>query len=322
MPVTVALAGDTMLGRGVAERLSRFGTDSLFAPEIARAAAEADLFLINLECCVSARGAPVTLIPGKPFFFRAPPCATQALAALGVHGVCLANNHALDFGPNALLDTRALLSDAGIRAVGAGADLTQARAPIEFERQGLRIGLLGASDHPAQFAATAHQPGVAFADLREEVPRWLTDAVRTLRASTDLALVTVHWGPNLVDQPVTWVRRAADALVEAGADLVIGHSAHVFHGFTRHVLFDLGDFIDDYRVDPALRNDLGLLFLVTFDQRRPVRTRAIPIAVDGCRTRLADRDEYAWISGRLTSACAALGTHIEDRGEHLEATWC
>ena len=80
----------------------------------------------------------------------------------------------------------------------------------------------------------------------------------------------------MTSAPVRHVRRAADALVDAGATLVAGHSAHVPHGVAGSVLYDLGDFLDDYRVDPRLRNDLGLLFLVTLDARGPVRLEALP----------------------------------------------
>ena len=89
MAVTVALAGDTMLGRGVAERLAERPTRSLFAPEVAELARSADLFVLNLECCVSGRGEPWP-DPAKPFFFRAPPRAVEALADLGVTCVTLA----------------------------------------------------------------------------------------------------------------------------------------------------------------------------------------------------------------------------------------
>ena len=106
MPLTLALAGDTMLGRGVARALLEKGTGSLFSDEIAEAAQAADLFVLNLECCISDRGEPWP-DPGKPFFFRAPPVAAEALADIGVSCVTLANNHALDFGETALLDTLA-----------------------------------------------------------------------------------------------------------------------------------------------------------------------------------------------------------------------
>src|ERR671918_1919570 len=133
----LALAGDTMLGRGVAERRAEASPQSLFAPEIVDAAREADVFVLNLECCISERGAPWP-DPRKPFFFRAPPAATEVLSRLGVDCVSLANNHALDFGPRALLDTFEHLRAAGIRWVGAGNRLDEARAPAVPEANGLR----------------------------------------------------------------------------------------------------------------------------------------------------------------------------------------
>ncbi|CCB72802.1 MULTISPECIES: CapA family protein [Streptomycetaceae] len=320
MTVRLALAGDTMLGREVAGRLARCGADALFAPEVGRAAAAADLFVLNLECCVSDRGAPAP-VPGKPFFFRAPPGAVRALAGLGVDAVTLANNHALDFGPEALADTRELLAGAGIAAVGAGPDVAAARAPAVLTAGGVRVGLLGVTDHPEEFAAGPDRPGTAYADLWSGVPGWLTDAVAALRERCDVAVVTVHWGPNMTPRPVAHVRRCAPGLLAAGATVVAGHSAHVPHGFTRRVLYDLGDFIDDYAVHPVLRNDLGVLWLVTLDGPVVRRVDAVPLALDFCHTRRAVGAEYAWMRDRLTSACAELGTPLGDMGDRLTARW-
>src|SRR5207245_7714512 len=125
--VRIALAGDTMLGRLVAERLETEPPSALFAPELVEITHEADAFVLNLECCISERGEPWPA-PGKPFFFRAPPRAAEVLADAGVDCVTLANNHALDFGEPALLDTFSHLQDAGISWVGAGATLSDARA--------------------------------------------------------------------------------------------------------------------------------------------------------------------------------------------------
>jgi poly-gamma-glutamate capsule biosynthesis protein CapA/YwtB (metallophosphatase superfamily) len=129
MAATLALAGDTMLGRGVAEQLTAEPRAALIAAEVAECLAGADAFVLNLECCISHRGDPFP-DPAKPFFFRAPPIAAQRLAELGVDAVTLANNHALDYGPSALLDTLSYLQATGIAAVGAGADLESARAPL------------------------------------------------------------------------------------------------------------------------------------------------------------------------------------------------
>ena len=103
--------------------------------------------------------------------------------------------------------------------------------------------------------------------------------------------------------------RAAE-LLEAGAALVAGHSAHVFHGVAGRVLYDLGDFVDDYRVDPALRNDLGLLFFVDFDGARPARLEALPLKLDYCRTRTAVGEDADWIQARFRRACAAFGADV------------
>jgi poly-gamma-glutamate capsule biosynthesis protein CapA/YwtB (metallophosphatase superfamily) len=313
----LALAGDTMLGRGVAERLAEAAPASLFAPAVVEAAREADVFVLNLECCISDRGAPWP-DPYKPFFFRAPPVATEVLAHLGVDCVTLANNHALDFGRQALGDTFDHLAAAGISWVGAGVDEAGARQPAVIEQPGVRLGIVGITDHPYDFAAGPDLSGVAFADLQNDVPDWLVEQVRGL--GTDIILVTPHWGPNMVAAPVGHVRSAAAALREAGATIVAGHSAHVFHGIQTApglTMFDLGDFIDDYAVDPVLRNDLGLLFLVTIENQRPSRVEAVPLALDFCHTRLADHDEHRWIADRFRKACAAFGTDVADRDGRL-----
>ena len=318
--VTLALAGDAMLGRGVAERLGRQGPRSLFSPEVRTVAAEADLFVLNLECCISARGSPWPA-PGKPFFFRAPRPAADALRWLGVDCVTLANNHALDYGSDALMDTRRHLEDAGIEAVGAGADLADARAAAVLRSGDVRVGVVGVTDHPEDFAAAPGRPGVAYADLRDGVPGWLVDQIRRLRETADVVVVSPHWGPNMVDEPVPHVRAAAPVLVGAGATVVAGHSAHVFHAVAGDVLYDLGDFVDDYAVNPLLRNDLGLLFLLTLDERGPIRLEAVPLALDFCHTRLAAGEEQEWIMDRFGSACAAFETQVRAERGRLVVDW-
>ena len=316
--LTLALAGDTMLGRGVAERLAHVPPPQLFADEVVAVAHEADLFLLNLECAISERGERWP-DQRKPFFFRAPLIAIEALTRLGVDCATLANNHALDFGATALLDTIDHLSDAGIACVGAGATEAAAHAPAILEKGGIRVGLIGVTDHPSEYAAGDENPGVAYVDLRRSVPSWLKETVHDLR--TDVVVVSPHWGPNMVAEPEPHVRRAAAELRGSGATLIAGHSAHIFHGVTDGVLYDLGDFIDDYATNRHLRNDLGLLFLVTFRDCRPIRVEAVPLALDYCFTRLANRDETAWITARFRRACADLGTSVDTRGGRLVIDW-
>ena len=112
----------------------------------------------------------------------------------------------------------------------------------------------------------------------------------------------------------SWQRRAAAALQDAGASIVAGHSAHVFHGVEWSergaALFDLGDALDDYRVDPVLRNDLGVLAIW-----RPGAERAelelVGLKLEFCHTGLARELDAEWIAARLNRACAELGTQAE-----------
>ena len=306
--LTLALAGDTMLGRGVADHLVDHPVASLFGPRLLELVDGTDGVLLNLECCVSARGTPW---PQRVFHFRAPPQAMDALTLLRVRCVTLANNHALDFGPEALEDTLDLLAGAGIAVAGAGRDEAAAREPAHLAVAGQPVTVVSVTDHPAEYAAGAQRPGVAFADLRAGVPGWLT---RRLQDSVGVGPVVVspHWGPNMTSEPPPHVRACASVFVRAGASLVAGHSAHVFHGAAPPVLFDLGDFLDDYVVDARLRNDLGVLWLATFDGPRLAGVEAVPLRLRFAHTELATGDDARWVRHRLRRASAALGTQVSE----------
>jgi poly-gamma-glutamate capsule biosynthesis protein CapA/YwtB (metallophosphatase superfamily) len=302
-----------MLGRGVGARLADQPARELFGPDLLELLATADGTLLNLECCLSDRGQPW---PDRAFHFRGPPSAVEALLLLGVRCVSLANNHALDFGPRALQDTVHHLRSAGIAVAGAGPDLQAARRPAVLDVGGHRLTVLALADHPAEYAAQPGRAGTAYADLRDGLPDWVTDAVRGAAGSP--LLVFPHWGPNLTQEPLPYVRRAAAELLAAGATLVAGHSAHVFHGVQGRVLFDLGDLLDDYVVDPRLRNDLGVLWLLALDDDGgPVEVEAVPLRLTPGHTALARGEDARWVRDRLRSACAALGTEVTPRDGRL-----
>ena len=145
MTLRLALAGDTMLGRGVAERLRTDPRAALVAPEVVDAVASADLFVLNLECCISERGERLA-DPHKSFFFRAPPVAAERLAEPGHDGLIRAAAGAglLVVG----LSDRWREEGLGpVRHEIAGA----APAPILFVRRGLRPGALAPRTDVTQF---------------------------------------------------------------------------------------------------------------------------------------------------------------------------
>jgi poly-gamma-glutamate capsule biosynthesis protein CapA/YwtB (metallophosphatase superfamily) len=318
MTPTIALLGDVMLGRGVAERLRADPPEEVWSPEVRELCGSCDLVICNLECCISTRGKPTERIRGKPFFFRGPPAAVESLRAIGVGAVGLANNHALDYEEEALLQTLELLSDAGIAVTGAGVDEARARRGTVVDAAETRVGLMAVSDHPREFAAADQAPGIAYADLDRGVPGWLIAELERLRAECDHLVAFPHWGPNMTHQPAGWQRQAAVKMRAAGASLVAGHSAHVFHGVgwedDAPLLFDLGDALDDYAVHKQLRNDLGVLVLWRPGDPR-LELELVGLSLDYCRTELAEGEPAEWIGRRLTEACGALGSSVERTAE-------
>lgn len=311
--VTIALGGDTMLGRMVGRALLDRPPAAAWDPELLEVFAEADLAIVNLECCISEHGRPWPA-PGKPFFFRAPPTAVDVLASVGVRAVWLANNHALDYGYEALLDTFRHLQAAGIAWVGAGVDVGAARRGVVVETAGVRIGLVGFADHPADFEASHGRPGIAFVASGELArvgpPAWLVDEIRRLRAECEMVIVGPHWGPNMRAEPLPHHPAVARSLIEAGATALAGHSAHVVQpvGLVggAPVLYDIGDLLDDYAVDEQLRNDLGMLALL----RPGERLELVPLRLEFTRTRLATGDDQAWLFGRLTRGSRRRGVEL------------
>ena len=312
MAPTIGLLGDVMLGRGVARELASTPPAELWSSELRELAARCDLLVANLECCISARGRRTRRVPGKPFFFRAPPLAVDALGAIGAGAVSLANNHALDYEADALTDTLDHLAAAGIAVVGAGRGAAQARRGLALEGAGARVGVVAVSDHPGAYAARDGEPGIAYADLRRAAPAWLREEVRALRERCDLVMAFPHWGPNMTVCPAPWQRERAAELLAAGCDLVAGHSAHVFHGVELcsggAVLYDLGDAIDDYARDAKLRNDLGVLAL--WRPGGAPELELVGLRLEFARTGLARGADADWVATRLEDACAELGTTV------------
>ena len=309
--IAIGLLGDVMLGRMVARALERQAPETLWAAELRELTASLDLVVCNLECCISERGEPTELIDGKPFVFRGPPAAVDALKAMSITAVGLANNHALDFGEQALKDTLERLDRGGIATAGAGLGLEAARSPAVLTTAGVRVAVVAVTDHPAEYAAAPRRWGVAYAPMRNEKPAWLLKLIEVARAHSDLVIAFPHWGPNMATRPSRRQKRIAASLHAAGADLVAGHSAHVHHGVGWDggpTLFDLGDVLDDYRVDPALRNDLGV-FAIWRPHSSP-ELELVGLRLEYCCMRLASGADADWIAGRLERASRELGTAV------------
>ena len=326
--VTLALAGDVMLGRVVNDEIRRRGFAWPWG-DLGPVLREADLFLINLECALTRETRCWQPASGyKPFHFRADPDVVATLESGRVDFASLANNHIGDFGTAGLLETLAVLDRAGIGRAGAGRDLAEARAPVRLAAGGLGVSVVAFADHPVDWAATATSPGINYTPVSLDPAEFaaVEHAIAEARRGADLVVVSMHWGPNMRPRPTPEFRAFAARVVDAGADIFWGHSAHVVQGIEvldgRLVLYDTGDFVDDYAVDPGLRNDLSALFLVRVGSAGLERLEIVPVFIDEMRVNLAPEPEGAWFSRRLRELSAELGTELLSEGSRLVLPLC
>ena len=242
-PVTFAFGGDVHFEGNLRWRLSDPGRA---LAGVAPLLASADVAMVNLETAITERGTPQT----KAYNFRAPATAFTALRSAGVDVTTMANNHGIDYGPVGLADSLTARAGAGIPVLGIGADASDAYRPWRTTVRGQRIAVFAATDVLddwliTAWTATDAQGGLASAK-GTSLAR-LLDGIRAVRRSTDTVVVYLHWGAEGQVCPTPRQRELADALVAAGADIVVGSHAHRVEGAGRLgaalVGYGLGNFV-------------------------------------------------------------------------------
>jgi poly-gamma-glutamate capsule biosynthesis protein CapA/YwtB (metallophosphatase superfamily) len=215
----------------------------------------ADFAMVNLETAVTGRGTPQP----KRYHFRAPTSTYAAVQAAGIDVVSIANNHTLDYGQVGLIDTLESAVEAKMPVVGAGRNVVEAYKPYLTTVKGVRIGVVALSqvhELAGQWKPTETRPGIAMAfDLSLSVA-----AVKQARGLADLVVVYLHWGTEGSSCPNGEQKSAAQALVEAGAQVIVGTHAHVPQGDgfigSAYVHYGLGNFL---WYGPSKSTDTGLL---------------------------------------------------------------
>ncbi len=236
--ISIIGGGDVMLGGIWEEQVARDGYRHPFK-QVAPLLRQADLSFINLEAPLTIRGSEFT---GKTFRFRVHPRAAEALKDAGITTVTLANNHSMDYGHQGLVDTLAALQRVGIDAVGAGLNITEARRARFYTMKGTTVALLGYSlTLPQEFWATSSRSGTAplmEASVREDI--------RQARQRAQVVIVAVHWGAEGKTVLREYQPRLARVMVDAGADVVLGHHPHILQGMERYkkglIFYSLGNF--------------------------------------------------------------------------------
>ena len=255
--LVITFTGDILLDRGVRRRIEAAGIDALFTPEIDSVLQASDFVIGNLECPATTVHAPAH----KKFVFRAEPQWLDALRRHGFTHLNLANNHSVDQGRRGLEDTHRQVAAHGMTPIGAAPTAAQAATPDTITA-GKRVFLLPTLRMPLEHFVPLPQRWSVSQEPDSGIIRRVADLRR--RNPADVIIVMPHWGWEHHIQPTGLQRRLAYALIDAGADCIIGHHTHtmqtveIYRG--RHIYYSIGNFI--------------------FDQQRPINTRACMVTLN------------------------------------------
>jgi poly-gamma-glutamate synthesis protein (capsule biosynthesis protein) len=199
---------------------------------------DSDLNIVNVECGIGTQGAPI--LKGGPNL-RSTPGAIDCLTKVPFHVACLANNHSMDFGPESLHETIALLNGAGIKTVGAGMNGAEATQPLRLNMNGATLAIVNCAEGEA-CASLNNGPGSHPFDI-EDVAR----QIRELRQQGDAVVVIFHGGREYAPVPPPYVVDGLRRFVAAGADAIIGHHPHVPQGIEIYegvpIAYSQGNFV-------------------------------------------------------------------------------
>lgn len=308
----IALVGDVMLGRLVNEFLKTHLPDYVWGDTLS-IFQNADVKICNLECVISDIGQPYSQ---KVFHFRTDGKNVDVLKLAGFDPVSIANNHVLDYEYEALLEMIKILSENKINFAGAGINFIEATKPAICRIKEKNIGLIAFTDNQPEWSATDKKPGIFYVpvNLKDKRAKYLLELIKKTRDDVDILIVSAHWGPNWGYTPLPEHIPFAHALIDAGADIIFGHSPHIFQGIeiykNKVILYSLGNFIDDYVIDEVERNDQSFIFEIIMNRdNRLARVELYPTVIRKFQSRLAKNMEMKEIASKMQELCNQFKTN-------------
>lgn len=312
----LACGGAVNLSRRQHMRTAQLGAQNVLdIPEL-RAA---DLAVVNLDCVVSTLGKQGT-DKGEdgPFYCRARPELLRVLTAAGVDAVTVANAHSGDYGPTALQQQHEILDALGIASTGSGADRQDAFNPVVCRAGDMRVALLSVDTTQHRFAAGDDGFGTAY--LSPTDPRaWrrvMAERIAAARNEADIVLVAVHWAARSTPTRDSDIRTLSHALVDVGADGVLGttgphlHGIELYHG--KPIIHGTGSLLSD---TPRAWFRPGGLFRLGLCKTGITWVEYVPVGIgDGFSQRL-DGEAATRAIDSFDGACQALGTTLTRTAE-------
>lgn len=241
--LTISIVGDMSFASTVESVIKRNGADYIFMP-YSKYFLNSDIVLGNLETAVSTRG---MAMKDKQYTFKSNPSIVNYLKKYNITALSIANNHILDFGRDAFLDTMKHLKDKEIGYAGGGINQAQALTPLIIEKKGKKIGFLAFSKviPTVDWYSTTKRSGVVGAYRGHE--KSVVNAVKSAKEKCDILIVSVHWGRERENKFGKDEQYMAHKIIDAGADVIMGHHPHVVQGIEMYkekpIFYSLGNFI-------------------------------------------------------------------------------
>lgn len=310
--ITINLVGDIMLASRVGEVIKEKGPDHPWT-DLHEILSASDITLGNLECAVgSDNHQPV---PDKQFTFLAAPEALGGAKNAGIDILTLANNHVLDYGPEAMLETIRHLEYYGIKHTGAGENQTSALKPVIINVNNVTVGVLAFSYvFPSGWWVAGENKAGLNSGYNYEL---VFSSVNELSKKTDITVVSLHWGRELADKPSVEQQKLARQLVEQGANIVIGHHPHVLQGLELYknglIAYSAGNFI--FTLSNDIRGRQSMILQVDADSSGITAARVLPAWIEFGKTLSANEQGSSTVIRRLQDLSRNLDTNIDDRGE-------
>lgn len=272
--ITLLFAGDIMLDRGVEFYITQHNDWKFPFLRIADTLRKADLAFGNLESVISDKGQNL----GSIYSFQADPKALEGLTFAGFDVLSVANNHSMDYGMEAFLDSLQLLKKTGVSYVGGGTNIENAHSLVIKEIKGAKIGFLGYTNLGSSlWQATDKTPGIAWVD--ENTVFEFQKNIAAAKEQSDILIVSVHFGEEYQTEPNEIQKLIAKSAIDAGANIVIGHHPHVIQPVeyvcnqVTHicgwVAWSLGNFVFDQGFSPKTME--GLLLEVIIQDKKITR---------------------------------------------------
>lgn len=313
----------------------------------------ADIAFGSLENPFSNKGFPRE----KLINFRTDPAIAADLQRVGFDVLSLANNHSLDYSYEAMFDTMEALDGQHIRYLGAGKNLSEAAAPVILEVGSRRVGFIAFSCLlPTGAAASKERPGIAPIHIHtayevnacfemeepgnapvvrtwanEDDQKFAENRIRELRSKVDFLALSLHWGYGSGEELAQYQQPLGHALIEAGADVILGNHVHAIHGIEvydgKAILYSPGNFIAQQPRERASKEALAI-----YDEMSPDGYAArLDVEANGTHTlqivptstnvdglpEVAHGEVFARIAERIGRLSARLDTDVQVSDEEI-----